>query len=92
VCLAVTYDKLGRHADAEAQLAKLKAAQHDDVAYQYTQIYAQWGDTPKALEWLETALRVPNAGLAQMKVDPQLDSLREEPRFEAVMRELKFPD
>ncbi len=28
-CLAVIYDKLGRHADAEAELAKLKAAMGD---------------------------------------------------------------
>ena len=90
-CLAVTYDKLGRHADAEAQLAKLKAAQGDDVSYQYVAIYSQWGNTPKALEWLETALRVRDAGLEQMKVDPQIDPLRKEPRFQAVMRELKFP-
>ncbi|MBV9725738.1 MAG: tetratricopeptide repeat protein [Gammaproteobacteria bacterium] len=91
-CLAVTYHKLGRHADAEAQLAKLKAAQGDDVAYQYADIYAQWNDTPKALEWLETALRVRDAGLVQLKVDPQVDPLRKEPRFQAVMRELKFPE
>jgi TolB-like protein/cytochrome c-type biogenesis protein CcmH/NrfG len=90
-CLAVTYDKLGRHADAEAQLAKLKAAQGDDVSYQYAEIYSQWGNTPKALEWLETAVRVRDAGLVQMKVDPQIDPLRREPRFQAVMRELKFP-
>ena len=91
-CLAVTYDRLGRHADAETQLAKLKAAQGDDVSYQYVAIYAQWGNTPKALEWLETALRVRDAGLEQMKVDPQLDPLRKEPRFQAVERALKFPD
>jgi TolB-like protein/Tfp pilus assembly protein PilF len=90
-CLAVTYDKLGRHADAEAQLAKLKAAQGDDVAYQYAQIYAQWGNTSKALEWLESALRLRDGGLAALKTDPQLDPLRMEPRFQAVMRELNFP-
>ena len=70
---------------------KLKAAQGDDVSYQYVEIYAQWGITPKALEWLETAVRVRDPGLLQMKVDPQIDALRKEPRFQAVMRELKFP-
>ena len=47
VCLAIVYNKLGRRADAEAVLAKLKAAQGDDAAYQYAQIYAQWGARPK---------------------------------------------
>jgi TolB-like protein/lipoprotein NlpI len=90
-CLAVTYDKLGRHADAEAELAKLKASMGDVMAYQYAAIYAQRGDNPKALEWLETALRLRDPGLEQLKTDPLMDPLRKEARFQAVMRELKFP-
>ena len=90
-CLAVIYDKLGRHADAEAELSKLKAALGDTSAYQYATIYAQWGNMPKALEWLETALRVRDPGLEYLKTDPLLDPLRKEPRFQAMMRELKFP-
>ena len=91
-CLSVVYDKLGRHADAEAELAKLKAALSDNGAYQYATIYAQWGHRAKALEWLETALRLRDPGLEYLKTDPLLDPLRQEPRFQAVMRELKFPD
>jgi hypothetical protein len=87
----VIYDKLGRHADAQAELAKLKAAQGDGMAYQYATIYAQWGDRAKALEWLETAWRLRDAGLAYLKTDPLLDPLRQEPRFHAIERELKFP-
>jgi TolB-like protein/tetratricopeptide (TPR) repeat protein len=90
-CLAVIYDKLGRHADAEAELAKLKAAQGDAAAYQYATIYAQRGDRAKALEWLDTAWRLRDSGLEYLKTDPLMDPLRQEPRFQAVMRELKFP-
>jgi tetratricopeptide (TPR) repeat protein len=92
VCLAVTYDKLGRRADAEAMLAKLRASVGDGGAYQYAEIYAQWGNIPKALEWLETALRLRDPGLGDLKADPLMDPLRKEPRFQAVMRELKFPE
>jgi tetratricopeptide (TPR) repeat protein len=88
----VIYDKLGRHADAEAQLAKLKAAQGDAGAYQYALVYAQWGQRAKALEWLETALKLRDPGLEVLKTDPLLDPLREEPRFQAIERELKFPN
>ena len=91
-CLAVIYDKLGRHEDAEAELAKLKAAQGDAAAYQYATIYAQWGNRAKALEWLETALRQRDGGSIYLKTDPLMDPSRQEPRFKAVMRELKFPD
>lgn len=90
-CLAIVYDKLARHADAEAEIAKLKAALGDGAAYQYATIYAQWGDRTRALEWLDTALRLRDAGLIGLKTDPLMDPLRAEPRFQAVLRELKFP-
>ncbi len=90
-CLAVIYDKLGRHADAEAELSKIKAAFGDAGAYQYATIYAQWGQRAKALEWLETALRLRDPGLALLKTDPLMDPLRQELRFQAIERELKFP-
>ena len=60
-------------------------------AYQYAEIYAQRGDTPKALEWLDTGLRVRDPGLLWLKTDRLMDPLRKEPRFQAVMRELTFP-
>jgi non-specific serine/threonine protein kinase len=91
LCLAVTYDKLGRRADAEAELAKIKAA-GDDGAYSYAAIYAQWGGTAKALEWLETAMRLRDPRLQYTKTDPLMDPLRKEPRFQAIERALKFPD
>jgi TolB-like protein/Tfp pilus assembly protein PilF len=91
VCLAVIYDKLGRHADAEAALAKVKASMGDAMAYQYAEIYAQWGNAPKALEWLEAALRLRDPGLADIKTDLLLDPLRQESRFQAIERALKFP-
>jgi TolB-like protein/Flp pilus assembly protein TadD len=91
-CLAVTYDKLGRHADAEVELSKLKVSYRDVMAYQYAAFYAQRGDTRKALEWLETALRLRDSGLESLKTDSLMDPIRQEPRFQAVMRALKFPD
>jgi TolB-like protein/DNA-binding winged helix-turn-helix (wHTH) protein/Flp pilus assembly protein TadD len=91
-CLSIVYDKLGRHSDAQVALAKFKSAWGEDYGYEYATIYAQWGDRTKALELLEKAVRVRNAGLCFLKIDPLLDPLRKEPRFQAVMRELKFPN
>ena len=91
-CLAVTYDKLGRHVDAEAELSKLRASWGDDAAFQYAEVYAQSGNTTKALDSLETALRLHGQGLEAVKTAPLLDPLRKEPRFLAIERELKFPD
>jgi adenylate cyclase len=91
-CLARTYRKLGRNADAEAMLRKLQSSEGDSGAYDYATIYAQWGDAAKALEWLETAVRLRDSGLVDLKMEPCLDPLREEPRFQTIERELKFPD
>jgi len=91
-CLALTYDRLGRRADAAAELAKFRAELGDSASYQYAAIHAQWGDVPTGLEWLETAMRLRDPGLMYVKTDPLLDPLRKEPRFQAIERELKFPN
>jgi hypothetical protein len=88
----VVYDKLGRHADAEAELGRYRAANGDGGAYQYATIYAQWGNRTTALEGLDTAMRLRDSGLVLLKTDPLMDPLRKEPRFQAIERALKFPD
>jgi tetratricopeptide (TPR) repeat protein len=45
-----------------------------------------------ALEWLEKARHLGDPGLIYLKTDPLIDPLRNEPRFQTVMRELKFPN
>jgi TolB-like protein len=91
VCLAIVYDKLGRHTEARETLDKLAASRGDLGAYLYADIYAQWGDNSEALTWLETALRLRDPGLAWLKADPLLDPLRKEPRYIAIERALRFP-
>jgi hypothetical protein len=64
----------------------------DANAYQFATIYAQWGKQAQALEWLETASRLRDPGLINLKTDPLLDPLRQEPRFQAIQWALKCPD
>jgi TolB-like protein/Tfp pilus assembly protein PilF len=92
VCSAVTYNKLGRRADAKLTLAKFMKLRADADAYAYAEIYAQWGETSGALEWLEKAARLRDTGLILLRTDPLMDPLRKEPRFQAIERELKFPN
>ena len=91
-CLALVYEKLGRHVDAEAIFSKVRAELSDIAPYQCAEIYAQWGNTARALDWLQRAVRLHDSALGWLKTDPLMDPLRNEPRFQAIERALKFPD
>jgi TolB-like protein/DNA-binding winged helix-turn-helix (wHTH) protein/Tfp pilus assembly protein PilF len=92
ICMAITDDKLARRSDAEAMLAKLRALRGDNFAVVYAMIYAQWGDRAQALEWLDTGMRLHDPWLQWLRAFPLFDPLRKEPRFQAIERELKFPN
>jgi TolB-like protein/Flp pilus assembly protein TadD len=90
-CRAIAYDKLGRHSDADAAIAEMIKQNGESASYQYAEIFAQRGDIPRALDWLETADRVGDTGLHYMLADSFVDSLRNEPRFKALQAKLNFP-
>jgi hypothetical protein len=81
-----------RPAEAQRVLVALEGDQGDRAAYQYAQIYARWGHTSRALDWIERAYERRDGDLANLKVDYLLDPLREEPRFQAIERKLNFPN
>jgi TolB-like protein/Flp pilus assembly protein TadD len=90
LCLAVTFDRLGQRRESEAEIKKMTEFSGDALAYQFAQIYAQRGDRDRALEWLDTAMRLRDPGFRRLRNDPLLDTLRNEPRFQAIEQELKF--
>jgi TolB-like protein len=90
LCMAILYDKFHQHHDAEAELAAMKAELGDSASYQYAEIYAQWGDIPQALNWLEIAYRLPDPGIGTLETDELINPLRKEPRFQAIERKLNF--
>jgi TolB-like protein/DNA-binding winged helix-turn-helix (wHTH) protein/Tfp pilus assembly protein PilF len=53
--------------------------------------YAFLGDKDEALAWLEKAYENRSPGPVFLKVDPRLDSLRSDPRFQALLRRMNFP-
>jgi tetratricopeptide (TPR) repeat protein len=91
-CLALVYAKLGRRPDAQRALQKRRATQGDADAYLYATHYAQWGDVPQALDWLDKAMGLRDSGLERVKTDALLDPIRNQARFQAIERELKFPE
>lgn len=90
--LAILQHRLGDPDSAQQQLDDMVANFGDSAAYQYSQVYTQWGDIKKALGWLETALAVRDPGLLLVKTDTLLDPLRDEPRFRQVLESAGFEE
>ena len=49
-------------------------------------VYAGLGDTDAAFEWLERAYRDRSGSVRYLKIEPRLDPLRSDPRFQALMQ------
>ena len=56
------------------------------VAFLHTAL----GDKERAFEWLEKAFEDRSRGMIFLKVDPQVDSLRSDPRFADLLRRMKL--
>jgi TolB-like protein len=89
--LAEAYHALGRQADAEHELKESQALDGDTGAYSYATVFAQLGDTRAALQWLNKAVEVRDSFLGLLKVDWQLDPIRNEPEFKAIEAHLNYP-
>jgi tetratricopeptide (TPR) repeat protein len=88
--LGHAYAASGKRAEAQKVLAELKnPLKQRYVAPLYIAvIYAGLGDKAPALEWLERAYEDHSDRLAWIKVDPRLDGLRGEPRFQDLLRRM----
>jgi hypothetical protein len=53
--------------------------------------YASIGDTEQAFVWVEKAWEEHSPWLVHVAVDPFFDSVREDPRFMALLKRVGFP-
>jgi tetratricopeptide (TPR) repeat protein len=75
--------------------AELWASRRAEVyvdAYKLPWMNSVLGRKEDALRWLERAFEERSAEMYAVKVDPTLDGLRGHPRFEALVRRMKFPE
>jgi TolB-like protein/DNA-binding winged helix-turn-helix (wHTH) protein len=54
--------------------------------------YTYLGDRDHAFAWLEIAYKERDAALQGLKVDPNWDNLRSDPRFRDLLRRMNFPE
>jgi TolB-like protein/Tfp pilus assembly protein PilF len=88
---ALVFASSGQPDLARAELSAMQEKFGDAASYQYAQICAVLGDHDEAFRWLANARRVRDPGLmGNVLVDPVLDPLRKDPRFDELLRELGF--
>jgi TolB-like protein/DNA-binding winged helix-turn-helix (wHTH) protein/Tfp pilus assembly protein PilF len=91
--LGNTYARAGNKAEAQKILRRLieKSGKEHVGHYAVALIYAGLGEKDRAIEWLDKAYEVHDKGMCFLKVDPPLDPLRSDPRFQDLLRRMNFP-
>ena len=89
--LARAYALSGNRAEAQKILDQLKALAKERyvTAYSFALVYLGLGGKEEALRWLEKSYEDhAGADIGWIRVDPLLDSLRNDPRFEALAEKI----
>ena len=63
----------------------------DVWTYVMAALNARVGNNQQALAWLERAYQARDVGVSSLKVDPIFDSLRSDPKFIDLIRQIGFP-
>ncbi len=90
--VAVIQHAAGRKTESDNALRELTAKWADDGAYQVAEAHGARGETDPAFEWLERAFAQRDAGIFWTKVDPLLQSLHTDPRWDPFLRKLGLAD
>jgi TolB-like protein/DNA-binding winged helix-turn-helix (wHTH) protein/Flp pilus assembly protein TadD len=88
--VGVAYAAAGKNAEALRVSDQLqKVARRSYVSsYGLAQIYAALGDKQHAMKWLQSAYDERAVWMQYLKVDPVLDSVRSQPRFQDLVRQM----
>jgi DNA-binding winged helix-turn-helix (wHTH) protein/TolB-like protein len=86
--LGYAYAVAGRKDEARMTLNELKSVAKRQYVFPHliAIVYAGLGDKEEALDWLWRAFEERDNALVALKVEPDFDSLRSEPRFSELLR------
>ena len=90
--LARSYALNGQPQEAKRVLARLTSVSGHQSAnpYQIALIYLALGERDRSLDWLERARKERSWLLIYLKVDPRVDPLRSDPRFNEVLKQIRY--
>ena len=92
--LAHAYAMLGKRPEAEKILldSERKAKGGSVSSYLLSTIYAGLGEKDRALDLLEQAYREKSLAMVwYLRMDPRIDNLRSDPRFQSLIQRFNFP-
>jgi tetratricopeptide (TPR) repeat protein len=91
-CLGNALAVAGKKKDALRALGDLQriSKERHVSAYSYALLYVGLGDKDRAFEWLERAYAERSPKVVYLKVEPQLDVLRSDPRFDNLTKKMGF--
>jgi eukaryotic-like serine/threonine-protein kinase len=92
-CLGQAYGMWGRKNEARTILEHLKIRSKQSYISpgDLSLVYAGLGESDQALDLLEEAYEQRLPSMVNLKVDPSLDSLRSNPRFQSLLHRIGFP-
>jgi TolB-like protein/DNA-binding winged helix-turn-helix (wHTH) protein/Tfp pilus assembly protein PilF len=86
----LNYD-LGQPGESDAALRELIRTHRSDEAYIIAEIYAYRDDLDNAFAWLERAYTQHDSSLIDIKSDPLIQNLREDPRYLQLLKRMGLP-
>jgi predicted Zn-dependent protease len=75
------YFKMGQQRESDQALQELVAKHGNNEAYLIAGAYNYRGETKQAFQWLERAYQQRDSALPNLRVDPLLKNLHQEPRY-----------
>jgi TolB-like protein/Tfp pilus assembly protein PilF len=87
------YARMGRLTEAQGTISKLEehVRKSGIGRYEIALVYAGLGEKDEAFTWLEKSYDARDKGLTYLKIDPCLDPLRSDPRFDGLVRRVGLP-
>ena len=90
-CRGLAYARMGKTDLARSEIGALQKDSGDAASYQFAQMNALLGDHDEAFRWFAVGRRIHDPGLmGQVYVDPMIEGLRSDPRYDALIQELGF--
>jgi len=82
--------RAGRKGDARAILHRMIDPKSGKQAFDIARTYLALGDLDRGFEWLRTSVDKKETGARFLKVDPNFDDVRSDPRFQALVARLNI--